>query len=48
MDAIHNVELASTPEFATTSTTVETCPTCISGTDPIITGLGKELLQDLD
>ena len=24
------------------------CPTCISGTDPIILSLGVEILQDLD
>jgi hypothetical protein len=48
MDAIQNVEPAGTPEYATSTTTVGTCPTCISGTDPILSGLGKELLQDLD
>jgi hypothetical protein len=48
MDAIQNVEPVSTPEHTTTTTTVGTCPTCISGTDPLIHGMGVEILQDLD
>lgn len=48
MDAIQNAETLSSPEHATTTTTVETCPACMSGTDPLINGLGVEILQDLD
>jgi hypothetical protein len=48
MDAIQNAELTAAPEQSTIDTTVGTCPTCISGTDPITKGLGPEILQDLD
>jgi hypothetical protein len=48
MDTIQNVELTATPEQSTTQTTFGTCPACLSGTDPLINGLGFEVLQDLD
>ena len=45
MDAIENSQPV---EYATTTTTVGTCPTCISGTDPIISKTDVAILQDLD
>jgi hypothetical protein len=48
MDTIQNVEPASAVEYATTTTTVGTCPTCISGTDPLISKTDVAILQDLD
>lgn len=46
MEADQNAEPVNTPEYMRTTT--DTCPTCISGTDPIIIGLGADILQDAE
>ena len=46
MEAIQNAEPVNATEY--TRTTTDTCPTCISGTDPIIDGLGIDILQDAE
>jgi hypothetical protein len=44
MEAIQNAEPINATERG--RTTLDECPTCISGTDPLILTLGVEILQD--
>lgn len=44
MEAIQNAEPVNATEHS--RTILDECPTCISGTDPLIGTLGADILQD--